>query len=1149
MKELAAIRLINWYHFEQVTLRFDGSCQLLGDNSSGKSTILDAIQFALVGDLNQVQFNKAANDKSKRSLGGYVRYKLGSEVVSDDNAADNDRERKQRFGRGACTGYVMLQFADRVEPDEGFICGSVMDASDAESTHVEHWGFILSRAAYPDVDDVPAISANDFVLPGRDFRAQIRMRPGAYPYASVKDYQEELRHRLGALPHAFHHLLVKALGFRPIGQVKQFVMDYLLDPKNVDTTSLQANLEHYKQLEAEANAAKKRLEALGNILSHGEKLLQEQRTAASHRYVAARAKIEETKEKLQEQARELENERRLLAHAVSRLEELKPRIKEREAEWERLRDTLAQNATASQLRELEREIERKEGELSAAAAAAAEVKRILKEQKGLLTLLADGALADFRADQARLFKSDMLLGASEPPEITVRMQLVAERGDFPEPRDLQVWQELCERLDDEARNIRQRLASEADKLKVEGRALESELKELDRGRIRYTEATEALLHLLRSKLRGRREARPLCELLEIKNPRWTDAIEGVLGQRRLDILVAPEDFSRALSLYEKHKHGYHLPGTGEVFLGGVGLVDIEKIIKRAPRIERGSLAEQADSDDELARAYADYALGDVMCCESEQELRKHNRAVTDGAMLYQGYVARQIPREVYKRAYIGAAARIRRREEVVQRLDELHKQFTRQAAWLELLTRVVARLTESRDDLKQLPRSVELARGILNLQGDLNRLHKQYMSINRQEIVQLETELNELRTLIGKLRADLDQWGAQSVRSEERIRAQAEGETKTKTELVGLQNQLTEQLSTFFIESGHQFEEKFQNEQKSRPLPEIAVTYDRQAKIIEGRINNLKEEWAALKQSYNDKYGFAGSTIGQSAADYEAERDLWQESKLPEYKDRITAAKELAIQQLAEDIIFKLRANLVDVRRQIDELNRALKDVPFGNDRYEFRVDVNPDHRDFYQLIMEAGHYEQDSLFGSAPLRSADTQRTLRDLFDRLIGGEAREVKTELERRADYREYFRYDLRIHHRDGTFSSYDRVAGDKSGGETQTPYYIAIFASMYRLYRTHAMNKRPTCGLLLLDEAFSKMDEGRIAATLQFARDLQLQLVLATPKEKAPQVAPLLATCLYVHKDPDSGQPTVLRFTKEELRTYLLDSTENLDAAAS
>ncbi len=1149
MKELVAIRLVNWYHFEQVTLRLAGSCQLLGDNSSGKSTILDAVQFVLVGDLTQIQFNKAANERSKRSLGGYVRYKLGSEVESDDGASGEESGRKQRFGRGACTGYVLLQFADHSDPDEGFICGSAMEASDSESTHVDHWEFIMSRSAYPDVDDVPVITANNYVQPARDFRAVLKTKPGAHPYLSVKDYQEELRHRLGALPQAFHHLLVKALGFRPIGQVKQFVMDYLLDPKNIDTTSLQANMEHYKRLEAEADAAQKRIEALSDVLKHGGKLQQERRTAASHRFMALRARIEETKGHRQEQERELESEQRKLAEANVEIARLEPRIAELEAETERMRDTLAQNATASQIRELENEIGRKTTKLGDAENAAKEVRALLKQQSILVTLLADDRLKDLRRDQNELFAEDTVLGVIHLPEIMARVQTCIERGDFLDPRDIEVWQPLCAQLDDQARDVRQRLGSSLEALRTEGKRLEAELTELDRGRIRYPEAAEALLHLLRSKLRGRREARPLCELLEIKNSRWTDAIEGVLGQRRLDILVAPEDFARALTLYDKHKHGYHLPGTGEVFLGGVGLVDLERILKRSPRVERGSLAEQVDTEDELARVYADFALGDVMCCDNEQELRKHSRAVTDSAMFYQSYVARQISRDIYRRAYIGSAARVRRREEILSRRGEVAEQFERRAAWLDLLTKLVAHLTESRIDLRRLPSLTEQARNLPNLQGDLQRLHKQLGNINRREIEELERGLAEVRGRLEAARIELTNRKVQHAESKLRIQNSEAALAENAIRLGGFQNQLHEQLGNLLTESGHLFEEKFQSERQSKPLAEIAANYEKQAVGFETRISNLQKEWAALKQTYNNTYGFAGNAIGDSAADYETERDLWQESKLPEYKERITAAKELAIQQLAEDIIFKLRANLLDVRRQIDELNRALKDVPFGNDHYEFRVDVSAEHRDFYQLIMEAGHFQKDSLFGNAALSSDETRRTLRELFDQLIRGEAREVKSELERRADYREYFRYDLRIHHRDGTFSSYDRVAGDKSGGETQTPYYIAIFASMFRLYRTQSMNKRPTCGLLLLDEAFSKMDEGRIAATLAFARDLKLQLVLATPKEKAAQVAPLLATCLYVHKDPDSGQPTVLSFTKEELREYLQGESGGADAAAS
>src|SRR5207244_283573 len=175
--------------------------------------------------------------------------------------------------------------------------------------------------------------------------------------------------------------------------------------------------------------------------------------------------------------------------------------------------------------------------------------------------------------------------------------------------------------------------------------------------------------------------------------------------------------------------------------------------------------------------------------------------------------------------------------------------------------------------------------------------------------------------------------------------------------------------------------------------------------------------------------------------------------------------------------VFRLRENLLLVRRQIDDLNLALRDVAFGSEHYQFTVEIEPDHRDFYNLVMDAGRFEKESLFGAAALAAPELKSTLGGLLDRLVEAEAKEVKTELEAKADYREYFRYDLKILHADGSHSLYDKVSGDKSGGETQTPYYVAILASMYRLYRSRSAGDRPSCGLGLLDEAFGKMDESR------------------------------------------------------------------------
>src|SRR5262249_30863615 len=153
---------VNWYHFEDETFELRGSCLLLGDNGSGKSTVLDAVQLALVADLQDVRFNKAANENSRRSLYGYVRHKLGSE--------DAQRPGQVRFGRAPSASCVLLQFGDAEDPTAGFVCGVAMEATEAD-TNVSRSHFVLPGAR---VGEVPVIGDGDLVRTPRELRALLK---------------------------------------------------------------------------------------------------------------------------------------------------------------------------------------------------------------------------------------------------------------------------------------------------------------------------------------------------------------------------------------------------------------------------------------------------------------------------------------------------------------------------------------------------------------------------------------------------------------------------------------------------------------------------------------------------------------------------------------------------------------------------------------------------------------------------------------------------------------------------------------------------------------------------------------------------------------------------------------------------------------
>ncbi len=1119
MIKLEAVRLVNWYHFVDETFHMEGSCLLLGDNGCGKSTVLDAIQLALVADMNQVRFNKAANENSRRTLYGYVRFKLGSE--------DESRPGQVRFGRPGCSSYVLLQFSGVEGDGEPFTAGVALEATEAD-TNVSRFHFVLPGCTLP---EAPVLGADDTVRTLREFRLALRESQRNRLFNDTGMYRDELRHRLGSLPQDFHRLIVKALDFRPIGLIRNFVFEYLLDERPVDTAALQANLENYKKLEATSRDAEERIAALTRICDQGERIRDERRTAESHRSMYMRADVELAELRWKKATADSEEtERRLTvlgAEGARRSEQLQFF----RGENDRLLGLLASDPSYREIQQIERDLHDAERAADEAREAESKARHILAEQAAALEALLSQEARDLRSRRAERLAADSILGAAFEPAVVGRLRAALQREGALTGKDLKGWIQVLEKGSDDVRLLRSHLDEALQAEKKEGRALEEERADLEKGRQRYPDGPEALLHLLRGKLNGSREPKPFCELVEVPNEQWRDAIEGYLNTRRFDVIVAPEDFPRALSLYEKNKRAYALPGRGQVFISGVGLVDSERVMESGRRAEPRSLAQQCVTQDPLARAYADYVLGDVICCEQEGDLRKHRTAITDTVMVYRNHVARQTSPEVYRRHYIGEQARVRRMEEIDKRLAEIAQTVLSLAADIQWLAKTSDACSKARNSAVLLPQLVEEAETLADWQQRAALLSRQLKKIDRSEIEKLEIDLREVKAEI----ASLEEASARAEREigelNGRKQSLAAETEESRAALAAASAALTAATAETEPDRLAEMRDRYARERTSRAPLEVREVFERQYRNIDSRIANLTQELVSLKTSYMNARGFTAEAVGEGYAEFAAERGLWVESRLPEYQERIAKAREEAIQQLAEDIIFRLRENLIDVRRQVDELNRALKDVSFGSEHYQFTLEVAPERREFYSLIMEAGGFERDSIFGTSALSDTGARKTLEDLFGRLTSAEARQVKTELEARADYREYFDYDLKIQHADGTVSLYDRVSADKSGGETQNPYYIAIFASMFRLYRRLSPDGKPTCGLVLLDEAFSKMDEARIAATLRFARELGLQLVLATPKERSELVAPSVETCLYIHRDALSGVPTVLDFTKE------------------
>ena len=247
--------------------------------------------------------------------------------------------------------------------------------------------------------------------------------------------------------------------------------------------------------------------------------------------------------------------------------------------------------------------------------------------------------------------------------------------------------------------------------------------------------------------------------------------------------------------------------------------------------------------------------------------------------------------------------------------------------------------------------------------------------------------------------------------------------------------------------------------------------------------------------------------------EFAAVYDRLKTSELLEYEEKVQSARMAAEEEFREQFLAKLQENMKQAQGEFKELNRALKDIVFSNERYEFLFMPSRKFRSYYEMIMDDFNVVQgESIFSG--VFHENHKEVIEELFERLALNNENSTKT-LDEFTDYRTYMDYDIKIIHTDGTFSYYSKVCEEKSGGETQTPFYVTVAASFVQLYTNNIGGE--AAGLVMFDEAFNNMDDERIGGVLEFLNRLPLQLIIAAPPDKIQYIGPSMEETLLVMTD--------------------------------
>ncbi|MBS4007323.1 MAG: hypothetical protein KGZ45_02695 [Clostridium sp.] len=1080
MKRLEKMLLINWHYIRHQLLEFKDVNFLTGKNGAGKSTIIDAIQLMMLGDTQGHFFNKAASERSTRTLKGYLR----GEVAEDENTNTVYLRSDKDF-----TSYIVLEYSDTISGSR-FCLGIVFDTyKDGE---FKYRFFYLK-------DHLPSHHFNLDNIPMniRTLRAYLGNHYEAKRYQvldSNAEYRDLLVGVLGGLNNRFFRLFRKAVPFSPIMNIKQFLTEFVCDTENeVDISHMQENIRQYKQLEEELDWVEKRVEALAGISTQHQAYREEADRLYIQQFLLDRAGVGKSEDDLTEHRREIEQLTKHILNLTAEIAETEDQL----ASLEGKRDRLLEERARSDIYQKEQSLTEKKRFLER------EITKAKNSAERLTSLLNSHYRCWQEVTRYCATHPELQL----PNIISAETLSVFNEGIGNYSRLSHEYLSLVKvRMDDYLAGLQKTaytLEIEHKQAKTEEERLSKEIEGLKRG-IKPYESN--LLELKGSIERENPGANPqiFAELLEIKNDKWQRAIEGYLHTQKFYLLVEPQMFTASLKTYDRLKF--------ERRFYDLGLVDMEKILALNPTALPGSLAEEVETENPLARAYADYLLGRVMKSETVEDLRRHYTAITPDGMLYHNYVVRLLNPKRYEAPYIGRKALARQ----IQQKEEQRRTIIERLAYLAPLVNELSRMSRtpalSQNDIDIILTLKKEAETLPLLEAEWREAIDQLGKLDLSYLTRLTEEINQYDKKIAQAKGILS--NQREKRGETTSLKKGKEESLPLIEAERLRR--FENLSTLYDSSWREQigEPRYQVELKSRGAAANIITAF--TSVVKGTETKKKDRWDTLvdlRTYYNRDFKGSFSPTAPDNTAYDSELERLRDTLLLDYREKIKNAKERAQEQFREDFISKLRANIEKAEEQISDINRAIKDNFFGRDRYRFTVTPNPTYRRFYDMINDDMLIEGFNLFSASFLeKHGDTVDELfRQIVDvgegALTADQRQRLSENLERFTDYRTYLDFDMLNIDDEGRESRLSRVLSKKSGGETQTPFYIAVLASFLQLYRVRHGDEN-TLRLIVFDEAYSKMDHQRIQESVRLIRDLGLQVILSAPTEKIGDIAPLM-----------------------------------------
>ena len=1066
--------LNNWGGIDHKVLEFHEYVNLFsGKSGSGKSTVMDAIQVILYGSFSPSFLNKAADDaKNRRSVLSYLRgeQKDGSANRKDCDFCSVIALEIEDTGTHITT-CIGIAFEVRKSDSEikKFVYFS-HSGKMPESEYLTEQGVCYSNQEIKKL--VSARTKSDDNR-GKGEVNRIYGSKEAYLgtlYDVILGYIDQNR---------FITMEKSAIALKMTNGTGQFIRDYMF-PKNTSNTiaTISEQLDSYRQIKEKIEDLRKRIELLSEIQASGKELVRLQTDIVRAEAMIRCIGIEDLRARIQA----AEDDKRNLAE---KQEQCKKKVQELSASREEAQQKLIQvsaDLKASDLGGKQQQYEELDERSRMLADNTRQWQNILQ---GMKNCEEEDVITDYISNPV--------------------LNMIAELNQG------RVTEELCQNLHLKIESAKQNIEDEVEDYRDQRREIGKQLKEKKRlvddmkhDRKPYDEnlrsARSALSQQLSDRYGQTVKVQIFADLFDVQEEEWKNAIEGRMGRLKHSLITEPQYAHEAAVLFRNMKQ-----------YENVDLINSKAIADSKPDCMEGSLYEAVKTQEAYVDVCLRRYLGHIIKCRSVEELEQVRDGVTPDCYSYSNFIFRHLKKKDYTtRACIGRRVSKARLAEYEKDVEEL----SRQEMQLDDLLR---RLKEARDFecLKDEPSHyVKLSRA----GEELARVNKKKMeleetirSLREGAYKELEEKEQSLQKQVKMVQEELDQTQGELARLGSRI-GELSGENESRRQ------QLEEKLQGYVP-----------NEALEQEVWELLKKQSGQAVINrkKAQVADLEEKEQAQAETLRaarNRYIFAypaGPFNGAETSNeaYEKLLEKYLTDFEPAYEEEFKKKCASIYKSLRENVIATIHGDIKAAKRHAYEINRLLRETNFSDSTYQIKIEpAKNENGQFFDMLMaeeldsknldNAGFDGQISFGEDAFYQKYEQKiKLLTDKFmppkdeDEHLRAQKRK---EMEQYADYRNYLSFSMfeQVTDENGTVireNFVDDMAGRDSGGEGQNPKYVALLAGFAMLYMQQS-KRDSKIKLVLLDEAFSKMDQERSAVCLKYARKMDLQLIVCVPDER-------------------------------------------------